>query len=82
MAYDPKQLSVLAYANGFTLWHYSTCDLLHEVTDIGYFNKASDMLRTDDRIMVGAYDAAADVTVYRCEGDIRIAVLSSVLRVR
>ncbi len=26
MAYDPKRLSVLAYANGFTLWHYLTND--------------------------------------------------------
>ena len=26
MAYDSKSLSVLAYANGFTLWHYGTDD--------------------------------------------------------
>ena len=26
MAYLSKNLSVLAYANGFTLWHYTTAD--------------------------------------------------------
>src|SRR5512132_456361 len=26
MAYSPHDLSVLAYANGFTLWHYTTTD--------------------------------------------------------
>lgn len=26
MGYKNKDLSVLAYANGFTLWHYSTRD--------------------------------------------------------
>ncbi len=26
MAFQTKDLSVLAYANGFTLWHYTTAD--------------------------------------------------------
>ncbi len=26
MAFQTKDLSVLAYANGFTLWHYTTDD--------------------------------------------------------
>ena len=26
MAYNAAHLSVLAYANGFTLWHYKTAD--------------------------------------------------------
>lgn len=60
-----KNLSVLAYSNGFTLWHYSTACTLDEVLgedyfnergDLlrigeGYFNELGDMLRTGDMIM-------------------------------
>lgn len=51
MAYQSKDLSVLAYANGFTLWHYATPDLSTEVDAAGYFNDAADMLRKGDMIM-------------------------------
>lgn len=82
MAYDLKNLSVLAYANGFTVWHYRTTDLLRDVTEQGYFDPANDMLRTDDRIMVGAHDAAADIVVCTREKRIRVAVLRSALRAK
>lgn len=49
MAYTPTDLSVLAYANNFTLWHYVTTD--DAVTGAGYFNKAADMLRVNDLII-------------------------------
>lgn len=51
MAFKTKDLSVLAYANGFTLWHYVTGDLAAEADTAGYFNAASDMLRVGDMIM-------------------------------
>jgi len=51
MAYDARNLSVLAYANGFTLWHYSTVDTAATVDSSGYFNAASDMLRVGDMIV-------------------------------
>jgi hypothetical protein len=51
MAYAPKNLSALAYANGFTLWHCKTPDLPAEVDTSGYFNGAATMLRTGDLIM-------------------------------
>lgn len=51
MAYNPKNLSVLAYANGFTLWHYSTPDTSTDTDTAGYFNNASDMLRVGDMIL-------------------------------
>ena len=50
MAYQSKNLSVLAYANGFTLWHYTTTDASADVDTAGYFNDASDMLRVGDMI--------------------------------
>jgi len=57
MAYVSKDLSVLAYANGFTLWHYTTLDLATVVDTTGYFNDASDMLRVGD-IVVANVDTA------------------------
>jgi hypothetical protein len=51
MAYAPNNLSALAYANGFTLWHYKTPDPALEVDTTGYFNGAATMLRVGDFIM-------------------------------
>lgn len=54
MAYEPKNLSVLAYANGFTMWHYRTTDTYEEVTSRGYFNGAADMVRAGDMIILNS----------------------------
>jgi hypothetical protein len=51
MAFLSKDLSVLAYANGFTLWHYTTPDNATDVDTSGYFNDAADMVRVSDMIM-------------------------------
>ena len=51
MAFQSKNLSVLAYANGFTLWHYTTADLAADVDSSGYFNAAADMARVGDMIL-------------------------------
>lgn len=58
MAYSSRNLSVLAYANGFTLWHYGTTDKAVDVDTVGYFNPAADMLRVGDMI-IGNVDTAA-----------------------
>ncbi len=50
MAYQAKNLSVIGYANGFTLWHYTTPDAAAAVDTAGYFNAAADMLRVGDFI--------------------------------
>jgi hypothetical protein len=51
MAFDASNLSVLAYANNFTLWHYTSVDNAATITGSGYFNKASDMVRVNDLIL-------------------------------
>lgn len=55
MAFVSKDLSVLSYANGFTLWHYTTVDTAAAVDSAGYFNDAAHMLRTGD-ILVANVD--------------------------
>jgi hypothetical protein len=49
MALALSNLSVLAYANNFTLWHYKTID--SSVTGAGYFNNAADMMSVGDLII-------------------------------
>jgi hypothetical protein len=48
MAFQARNLSVLAYANGFTLWHYTTVDPAATVDTSGYFDAAAEMLRVGD----------------------------------
>lgn len=52
MAFAASGLSSLAYANGFTLWHYTSADAIADVNTAGYFNDASDMLAVRDVIIV------------------------------
>ena len=54
MAYQSPSLGALAYANGFTLWHYRTSDSSAEVDNAGYFSAARDMLRVGDFVFVNA----------------------------
>ena len=49
--FKARNLSVLAYANGFTLWHYITPDFAADVDTAGYFADARDMLRVGDIII-------------------------------
>lgn len=50
MSFAARELSVLAYANGFTLWHYrSSAD---DPLAPGYFNSAEELLRAGDQIIV------------------------------
>lgn len=55
MAFQHKNLSVLAYANGFTLWQYTTDDKLEEVLD-GYFNTVVDLMRKNDMFILNCGD--------------------------
>ncbi len=64
MAFAIRNLSVLAYANGFTLWHYKAgADPLEDVGGRDYFVGAADMLATGDLLMVSAADGARILTV-------------------
>ena len=52
MAFTASDLSVLAYANNFTLWHYTSVDNTAAVAGAGYFDKAVDMLRVNDLLIM------------------------------
>ena len=62
MAYKATDLSVLAYANNFTLWHYVTTD--DDVTTSGYFDKAADMVRAGDLIIANVDTDGTPATTF------------------
>jgi hypothetical protein len=77
MAFSVRHLSVLAYANGFTLWHYKgTGTPLAEVAALGFFNGASDMMAAGDMVMVSAADGARILTVLAGAGGLLTAPLA------
>lgn len=68
MAFNPSDLSVLAYANNFTLWHYTTPD--NAVTGSDYFNNASDMMRENDLVITSLDTDGTPSTVFYIVNDI------------
>ncbi len=71
MAFNPDDLTVLAYADGFTLWHYVSDDSTSEVRRSAYFEEARDLFRNNDRIEVFADDGSFD-TVITTVGRVRL----------
>jgi hypothetical protein len=58
MPFEIQSLSVLAYANGFTLWHYRTDnDTRNQTLSPGYFNPAAHLLRRGDMVLARSSDA-------------------------
>ena len=64
MAFAIRNLSVLAYANGFTLWHYKAGrDQLEQIETRDFFADASDMLAEGDMMMITAADGGRILSV-------------------
>lgn len=59
MAFQNKNLSVIAYANGFTLWHYSASETLSTIAANGYFNGVKTLMNIGDIIIINASDSTA-----------------------
>ena len=58
MAFMNKNFSVIAYANGFTLWHYKTNDTIAEVQDPAYFARVAVLMNAGDIIIINCGDGA------------------------
>lgn len=63
MGFAVRHLSVLAYANGFTLWHYKADAPLAEAGAPDFFTSAADLLGTGDILMLSAQDGAQVLAV-------------------
>ena len=56
MAFQNKNLAVLCYANGFTLWHYRTDDTMDEVSQPSYFSSIYGMVNVGDIMLLTCDD--------------------------
>jgi hypothetical protein len=64
MAFSLRSLSVLAYANGFTLWLYKAgMDDQASIAAPGFFAGAGDMLASGDMLMVSARDGGRILSI-------------------
>ncbi len=88
MAFAVRNLSVLAYAQGFTLWHYRANvptlgaalvqpATLDEVRAPGFFDPAADMLAAGDMVMVSTPAAGGVLFVTGIDGGVRTAALAA-----
>lgn len=60
MPFSLRNLSCLAYAQGFTLWHYRTAQPLGEVlANPTFFAPAQDMICPGDHLHLSAPDGSA-----------------------
>ena len=77
MAFSIRNLSVLAYAQGFTLWHYKGgAATLAQAGAEGFFDRAADMLETGDIMMVSAADGGRLLFIAANSGGIATASLT------
>ena len=66
MAFKNRDMSVIAYANGFTLWHYKTTeDNIPQITVLDkYFSKIYTLMNVGDIIIVNAKDETCFLVVW------------------
>jgi hypothetical protein len=77
MKFAIRDLSVLAYAQGFTLWHYKArAATLMEASADGFFDDAADMLAAGDMVMVSASDGGRMLCVAQAGNAVRTAALA------
>jgi hypothetical protein len=83
MSFAIRNLSVIGYAQGFTLYHYranvdtlgatiAKATTLATVTAEGFFAPAADMLAPGDIILVSAVDGVAQLYVTNRGGETRM----------
>jgi hypothetical protein len=76
MAFQNKNLSVIAYANGFTLWHYAANETMTAISTSGYFNNVLTLMNTGDIIIINASDSTAIKKITVSSSAVSVASLS------
>ncbi|MCM1294113.1 MAG: hypothetical protein NC311_00945 [Muribaculaceae bacterium] len=76
MAFQNKNLSVIAYANGFTLWHYSATETLATIVASGYFDNVKTLMNTGDIIIINGSDNTAIKKVVVSPSAVTVAALA------
>lgn len=76
MAFQNKNLSVIAYANGFTLWHYAANEALTAITTAGYFNDVKTLMNKGDIVIINGSDNTGIRTISVTDSTVSVAALS------
>ncbi|MBO7066803.1 MAG: hypothetical protein J6W40_04240 [Alphaproteobacteria bacterium] len=76
MAFQNKNLSVIAYANGFTLWHYAANETLATIATAGYFNNVKTLMNIGDIVIVNGSDSTSIKVVGVSSDNITLSALS------
>lgn len=77
MNFAVRNLSVLAYAQGFTLWHYRAGTTpLAQVAAAGFFDETGDMFAVGDMVLVSAPEGGRVLFVAAIEGGVLTTPLS------
>ncbi len=74
MNFTLRNLSVLGYANGFTLWHYKA-GALAPARETGFFADAADLMAEGDMVMLTAAEGGTITTVTGAGKQIKLAPL-------
>lgn len=82
MPANPRQLSVIGYANGFTAWHYRHDGTLADLLAPGFFNTAAGIMRDGDQVAVSAPDEQAILAVWVDGNGVDVSLLSRAVRTR
>lgn len=67
-AFPIRHLSVLSYAQGFTLWHYRADNAITFISYPEWHGSILSMMKEGDRLMVSAPNGAVDFAVRKQEG--------------
>ncbi len=77
MGFIVRNLSVLAYANGFTLWHYKAGpDTVAAADNPSFFSEAKDLVAPGDMLMVSASDGARILVAAKADEQVVTAKLA------
>ncbi len=76
MAFQNKNLSVIAYANGFTLWHYAASETMATISTAGYFNSVKTLMNVGDIVMINGSDNTSIKKIGLTSSNITVAALA------
>ena len=76
MAFQNKNLSVIAYANGFTLWHYAANETIATISANGYFNNVKTLMNGGDIVIINASDNTAIKKINITSSNVATAALA------
>ena len=76
MAFQNKNLSVIAYANGFTLWHYKENATLANITASGYFASVKSLMNSGDIILINGSNGTTMKVLTVAADSITVGALS------